>query len=413
MVYLLLLNLMKKFKLNINRKKILIILSLLAVLFVAWKIYQKLSTGSSSGAGAGDTAVAVEIVPITIGSLRDMADYTGTLRAKTRVIVAPKIAGRLNQLKVDIGDKVRSGQLLAVLEDEEYRQQVIQAEANLMVAEATLKEAKSILSITERNFARARNLHKTGVQSDAELDKANSQYQSQLARFNVAEAQLANRKAALANARIRLSYTRISASWDRGSPVRYVAERFADEGSLLATNTAILSIIELEPIIAVINVTDQEYFRLKTEQSAAITSSAFTGKLFTGRILRIAPMLQESSRQARVEIEVDNKELLLKPGMFINAQIEFFHKDNITIVPYNALAKRDGKQGIFLVDVENKRARFQAVETGIIEKDRVEIVKPAGISGYVVVVGHYLLESEGRVILPEISPKTPAGKIIK
>jgi RND family efflux transporter MFP subunit len=342
-----------------------------------------------------------------------MAEYTGTLRAKTRVVVAPKIAGRLNQLKVDIGDKVRSGQLLAVLEDEEYHQQVIQAEANLKVAEATLNEAKSLLSIAERNFARARNLHKTGVQSDAELDKANSAYQSQLARFNVAEAQLANRKAALANARVRLSYTRIRASWDRGSPLRYVGERFADEGSLLATNRAILSIIELEPIIAVINVTDQEYFRLKTGQPATITSSAFSGKVFTGRILRIAPMLQETSRQARVEIEVDNKDLLLKPGMFINARIEFSQKDNITIVPYNAVAKREGKQGIFLVDVKNKRARFQAVETGIIEKDRVEIVKPAGISGYVVVMGHYLLESEGRVILPDISPEAPAGKIVQ
>ena len=80
-------------------------------------------------------------------SLRDLGTYTGTLTAKSNVIVAPKIAGRLNRLLVDIGDPVRSGQLLAVLEDDEYRQQVIQAEADLRVAKANLEEARSALTM--------------------------------------------------------------------------------------------------------------------------------------------------------------------------------------------------------------------------------------------------------------------------
>ncbi len=396
--------LMNKKKTHFNKRAFIIVLSLITALFLTWKIYNKLKQGSASGPGGGSVAVAVEIAPVKKGSLRDIASHTGTLQAKTRVVVAPKIAARLNKLLVDIGDPVRSGQLLAILEDEEYRQQVLQAEADLNVTSANLKEARSSLIIAEKNLERAQTLHRTGIQSDSQLDQVGSEYQSQLARVNVAEAQLANREAALANARVRLSYTRISAEWDRGNPLRYIGERFADEGALLSTNTPILSIVELHSTTAVINVTDQEYFRLKVGQAAIVSSTVYPGKEFPGRILRIAPLLQETSRQARVEIEVENQELLLKPGMFITVLVEFMQRDDITIVPFNALAKRNGEQGVFVVNIEAQNARFQPVETGIIEKGQVEIIRPTDISGYVVVMGHYLLETEGRVILPKNTP---------
>ncbi|MBN2370011.1 MAG: efflux RND transporter periplasmic adaptor subunit [Vicinamibacteria bacterium] len=388
------------------KKPAVIALAAVIVLFLGWKTLRTLKP--ASGKGTGNTAVAVEIASITKGSLRDIASHTGALAAKTRVVVAPKIAGRLNRLRVDIGDPVSSGQLLVVLEDEEYRQQVIQAEADLNVTTATLKEAKSALTVAANNLERARALHQTGIQSDAQLDQVEAEYQSQMAKVSVAEAQLANRQSALANARLLLSYTRITASWDRGGPVRYVGERFVDEGALLSINTPILSIIDLQPLTAVINVTDQEYFSLQAGQSATVTSTAFPEKRFSGRIDRIAPLLQEGSRQARVEIEVENRELFLKPGMFVNIRIELARKDNVTIAPFNALAKRNGEQGVFLVDMTARSARFQPVETGIIEKDRVEIVKPKDISGHVVVMGHYLLEKEGRIILPEPASESSA-----
>jgi RND family efflux transporter MFP subunit len=392
-------------KKTISRKNmILIAAGLLVAIFLAWKIYQKAFSGAASGPGPGGVAVAVEVAPITRGTLRDLGSFTGTLTAKTHVIVAPKIAGRLNRLLVDIGDPVRSGQLLAVLEDEEYRQQVIQAEADLRVAKANLEEARSTLSMAARNLERARALHQSGIQSDAQLDQVVSQHESQQAQFSVAEAQVANREAALESARVRLSYTRISASWERGRPVRYVGERFVDEGVLLAANTPILSVIELQPITAVIHVTASEYFRLRPAQPARISGSAFPGKEFKGRIVRIAPLLQEASRQARVEVEVDNPEHLLKPGMFVNVQIEFAHRDGVTIVPFNALAKRGGRQGVFLADLKKQTARFVPVRTGVVEGGRVEILEPAGLSGHVVVLGHYLLETEGRIILPAATP---------
>ncbi|MCU0237387.1 MAG: efflux RND transporter periplasmic adaptor subunit [Acidobacteria bacterium] len=387
-------------KKKLTRKNmVLIALVLLVAAFLGWKIYQKAKSGEG-GPGAGGVAVAVEIAPVEKGAMRDLGSFTGTLTARSRVVVAPKISGRLNRLLVDIGDAVRSGQLLAVLEDDEYRQQALQAEADLRVAKANREEAHSSLTMAERNLERARALHQSGIQSDAQLDQVVSAFESQKARLSVAEAQVANREAALESARVRLSYTQIRASWDRGGAVRYVGERFADEGVLLTVSTPILSIVELQPILAVINVTDKEYFRLKNGQAATISGSAFPGEEFHGRIVRIAPLLQEASRQARVEIEVDNPKKLLKPGMFVNARIEFTRRAGVPVVPYNALAKRGGEQGIFMVDLAAQTARFLPVRTGIVEGGRVEILEPRDVAGHVVVLGHYLLETEGRVILP-------------
>jgi len=388
-----------------DKKTLWIIGAALLLLIAAWMLLRPAGSGPAAGNGTGNPPVAVEVAAIEQGALRDLGNFTGTMTARTKVVVAPKISGRLDRLLVNIGDPVRGGSLIALLDDEEYRQQMIQAEADLRVVKANLEEARSSMLMSERNLERARALHETGITSDAQLDLAISEHQAQQARLHVAEAQLANREAALESARVRLSYTRITAPWDRNDPVRYVGERFSDEGALLSPNTPILSIVELQPIIAVFFITDRDYFRLKVKQQAKVVSNAFPGKSFPGRIARIAPMLQETSRQARVEVETDNPELLLKPGMFVNIEIEFARRQNITIVPFNALAKRNEQQGVFLADLENQTARFVPVQTGVIEAGKVEIVKPETLSGHVVVMGHYLLETQGRII---VSP--PAAK---
>jgi len=357
--------------------------------------------------GQRGIAVAVEIAPIEKGAIRDAAQFSGTLIPKSQFTVAPKISGRLNQLLVDIGDLIRRNQLVAVLEDEEYQQQVIQAEADLRVARANLEEAKSSLEMAKRDLERARTLHQKGIQSDSQLDAVVAQYDAQEARYKVAVAQLSNREAALETARVRLSYTQIKASWEKGSETRYVGERFADAGAMLSPNTPILSIINLQPITAVIHVTDRDYFRLQAEQQATITSSAFSGKTFLGRVVRIAPLLKETSRQARVEIEIQNHEELLKPGMFITMMIEFSRREETAVVPFSALVNRNGQQGVFLADIENKKAHFQPVQVGIIEGARAEILEPSLISGYVVTLGQNLLEDGVGIILPSSAPLPP------
>lgn len=207
--------------------------------------------------------------------------------------------------------------------------------------------------------------------------------------------------AQLETAKVRISYTKIIATWETGSDVRYVGERFVDEGDLLSVNTPIISIIEIQPITAVIYATDKEYFRIKVGQNVTVDPGVFSGKKFQGKVVRLAPLLKETSRQARVEIDIENEEGLLKPGMFVNAEIEFGGRTNAKIVSFSAIVSRGNSRGIFLADKENKKAIFKPVKIGIIEGEKAEILEPSDISGFVVVLGQHLLQDGMGIILPE------------
>jgi RND family efflux transporter MFP subunit len=394
-----------------KKRPILIGIAAVFVLLIGWQIYQKaFKGGSQSNMEHGAVAVAVEITAIKKATIRDIGNFTGTLIPKSQFVIAPKVSGRLEKLMVNIGDRVERGQLIAILDDEEYSQQVIQAQADLKVAQANLEESLSSLNVAERELERVKELHKKGIAADSELDSAKGVYTSQASRHKVALAQVANREAALKAAQVRLSYTKIRAAWEDGAEFRVVGERFVHEGAMLMMNTPILTILEIDPLIAVIHITDKEYFRIKKDQSAVISTDALPGKSVPGKIARIAPLLQETSREARIEIEFPNPEEIFKPGMFINARIEYTTHADTTVVPVSSVVNRDNRQGVFLADIENKKAQFVPVKVGITDSELAEILEPRSFSGFVVTMGQHLLLDGSPIILPEESQGNPASK---
>ena len=139
--------------------------------------------------------------------------------------------------------------------------------------------------------------------------------------------------------------------------------------------------------------------KVRPGMTTTITTDAYPDSVFTGKVVRIAPQLEETSRQARIEIEVPNPESLLKPGMFISVRIAFETRENALVVPGSAMVRRNGLAGVFLVHKQESKAMFQAVETGISTGDFVEIASPT-MSGLVVTLGHHLLEDGSTVRLP-------------
>jgi RND family efflux transporter MFP subunit len=398
---------------NLSLKtKVLLGAGLIVVAVAGWFVVKSL-TGAGQGAAMRGGTVAVEIAPIVEGPIVDLGLFSGTIIPKSQFVIAPKVSGKLKKLYVDIGDRLKNGQPVALLEDEEYQQQVIQAEADLNVAKANLEEARSAVELARKDLERSESLHKKGIQSDAQLDSARAQFQAQESRFKVTEAQVSNREAALEAARVRLSYTKISAAWDKGAEIRYVGERFVHEGALLSPNSQIISVIELQPITAVIYATDKEYFRIQPGQDVDVSSTAFPDRPFRGRVTRVAPLLQETSRQARVEIDIENEDNILKPGMFINAEIEFGRRDKARLVPYSSLVVRSEQEGVFIADLENKTASFRPIKTGIVEGEFAEVLDPADIAGYVVVLGQHLLQDGMNIILPAGTAGQGAGKPVE
>lgn len=390
------------------KKRILVAVLVLLGAAAAWQIFQRISPSPASSPAGRGTAIAVETAPVTTGPITEEGIFTGTLLPESQYTVAPKVAGKLEKILVNIGDRVTRNQLIALQDDAEYLQQLDQAKAELDVAVANVEENRSALSLAEREFERARALREKKIVSESELDAAEAQFKAALAKRKVAEAQVAQKEAALKAAEVRLGYTRIRAVWDGGPDTRVVGERFVDGGTMLAANTPIATILQIDPLTAVIYVIERDYPSILPGQSALLQTDAYPGKTFPGAITRIAPLLKESARQARVEITVPNREEFLKPGMFVRVRIEFGRRETATLVPANALVRRNGTQGIFLADRETGKARFVPVTVGIVSGDKAEILDPA-VSGLVVTVGQHLLEDGASILLPE-GPGQPPRK---
>jgi RND family efflux transporter MFP subunit len=338
----------------------------------------------------------VEAASVTRAPIALERTFTGTLEAHAEFLVAPKVSGRVEEVAVDLADRVTRGQVVARLDDAEYQQAVAQAEADLAVARANLAEARSLLGIAERELERVEQLRARGVTSESERDVAKAEELAARAHVDVTRAQVARAAAALESTRIRLGYTRVEAGWSGGSDQRTVAERYVDEGETVSANTPLLRIVELDPLTAVFHVTEVHYGLLRPGQGALLRTDAYPGRTFAGRIDRIAPVFQASTRQARVELRVENRERLLKPGMFVRATVTLDRVDDALVVPEQALTLRDGATGVFQVAPDGATVAWVPVTVGIRQGDRVQVAAPE-VSGRVVVLGHQLVDDGSRV----------------
>ena len=204
-----------------------------------------------------------------------------------------------------------------------------------------------------------------------------------------------------------MSYAhKIEAAWEQENGPRIVGERFVDQGAMLRANQPIVSVLDLHTVKAVIHVIERDYAKIGLGQSAHIETDAYPGRGFEGRVVRIAPVLKEASRQARADVEVPNPERLLKPGMFIRARIQFDEHEGATVVARTALVYRDDRQGVFCVDEAKSVANFRPVKVGIVEGEVAEILEP-GLSGRVVTLGQHPLEDGAPVLLPKEAGRQP------
>lgn len=378
------------------------------VVGLGWQIYLRLGEESKTKQRGGKTplAVAVETVPIQRQTIAQARTFSGTLEARAEFVAAPKIGGRLEQLTVDLADTVRRGEVVAVLDSAEYEQAVAQAEADLAVAQANVSEARSLLRLAERELQRIQTLKQRGVSSAAEQDTAQANQVAKAAHVEVTLAQEARAKAALKAARIQLGYTKVQADWNGGSELRSVALRYVDEGETVAAHTPLLRIVALDPITAVIHVTERDYAGLRVGQAARLQTDAYPEQDFVGEIERIAPVFQENTRQARVEVRVANPEQILKPGLFVRAHVILKQLENATVVPVQALVKREQQTGIFVLADGRDTVSWQPVTVGIRTPKLVQ-VSGEELQGQVVVLGQQLLDDGSQVLRPQAKQVSP------
>jgi multidrug efflux pump subunit AcrA (membrane-fusion protein) len=190
---------------------------------------------------------------------------------------------------------------------------------------------------------------------------------------------------------------------------RLVGERLVDEGSIIQPNIPMLTLLDIRSLIAVVHVTEKDYIQIRVGQTARARTYVYKNRSFSGKVVRIAPLLKESSRLARVEVEFPNADLALKPGMFVHVQIEYERFPAATVAPRAALVNRNGKDGVFLADLTKKEAHFQPLQIGVRRLDAFQILSPA-IQGHVVTLGYHLLEDKAAISLPGDKPAEKKGK---
>jgi RND family efflux transporter MFP subunit len=381
------------------KKNILITVGIVFLVFFGWRIISLFTNTQKpwgGGPGRGQT-VAVEVSDASIKQIKEIREFTGSVYPIYQYVISPKVSGRVVEITKRIGDWVNKGEIIARLDDAEYQQAVLEAQANLRISKASLSESESQFELARQELERVRSLQEKGISSSSELDSVSTSYEAQKSRIELARAQVQQREAALKSAEIRLDYTVLYAT-EPG----FIGERYVDEGSLLSPNSPLVLVVGIDSVIVRATIIEKDYGRIKVGQSAEVEVDAFPETAFTGRVTRIAPVLEEASRVAKMEVEVENKDHLLKPGMFAIARVVLQERESAQVIPIEAIIKNNGTDGIFIVEKDAASgmdiARFYPVRTGISTDMEIEIISPK-INGPVVILGQHLLQDGVNVTL--------------
>jgi HlyD family secretion protein len=317
----------------------------------------------------------------------------GNLVGDATVAIVPRAAGRLQNISVRLGDRVARGQRIAKIEDFELVEQVKQQEAALEVSRATIRQREADLNLAEINAERSRNLFARQLLPKQTLDDTEARYQSAVAQLDLARAQNTQSTARLDELRINLANTVIVSPVDG-----FVARRAVDAGAFVGQNAPIVDVVDIGRVRLVANVVEKDLDQVRPGDDTTVEVDAFPGEMFTGRIARVAPVLDPATRTASIEIEIPNPGFRLKPGMYARVTVTTDERKDALVVPSNALVDLGGRRGVFMA-LDNDTVSFRPVTVGIEEDAQTEIVRGLAEGDRVVTTGSGALREGARVIV--------------
>jgi membrane fusion protein, multidrug efflux system len=348
--------------------------------------------GGFRGGGAGRGPMVVELANAKRVSMSQEVRVVGNLIGEATVAVAPRTAGRLQDVFVRLGDRVSRGQRVAKIEDFEIVEQVKQAEAAQEVAAATIRQREADLQLALTNVERSRNLFQRQLLPKQTLDDNEARYQAAVAQIDLAKAQSTQSRARLDELRINLANTVIV------SPVNgFVAKRSVDPGAFVSQNAAIVDVVDISRVRLVVNIVERDLKELQSGDAAKVEVDAYPGEMFRGRIARVAPVLDPATRTAPIEIEIPNPDFRLKPGMYARVGVTTDVKKDTLVVPINAVADLGGRRGVF--QHLNGVAIFRTVELGTEGEEVVEVLGGLVEGDQIITTGARALRDGDRIQL--------------
>ena len=286
-----------------------------------------------------EEAIPVKVLTLEPTSIATTLDYTADLQADEEVYYAPSAAGRIEKIHVEVGDRIKEGQLLVEMD-----------RTNLVQAEVELKNL-------ETEYNRAVALNETGSISRQNYDAAVTQYE-----------------VAKANVEFLRENTQMLAPFDGIVTGKYYEDKELYTGAAAggASKPSVISIQKINPLKAYVNLSEQYYLSVKKGMSVELKSNIYPDRVFEGKVSIVYPTIDPASRTFTVEVKIPNNDEALRPGMY--GTINFFIGETSTlVVPAIAVLKLQGANDRYLFLNENGRAKRVGVTLGRRFDDKVEV----------------------------------------
>jgi HlyD family secretion protein len=326
------------------------------------------------------STVHVQLHEVQPGPLAAEVMGTGTLEARVKTIISPRLQERLAEVLVDQGDVVRVGELLARLDDGELVQQVEVATATVAAARASLERVKTdearalaVEKQARREHQRASDLLATKVTSQADFDKTMEQ-------LNVAEADVKRSRASIAEAgsqlitaeknllyqKERLGFTRLVSPYDG-----LIVRRDRDPGGVVVPGSSILQLIATNELWVSAWVDETASAALRTGQTAQVVFRSEPGRPLAGEVARLGREADRETREFLVDVRVRELPANWTVGQRAEVFIQTSHKADALSVPQRFLQWRSGKPGVFVIS--SGKAVWRDVKTGLRGRTAVEV----------------------------------------
>jgi len=349
--------------------------------------------GGPGGFGGPRQPMTVEVASVKRADMTESMTVVGNLIGAATVEAVPKVSGRLDEVSVRLGDRVRRGQTLAKVEDREIAEQVKQAQAAFDVSAATIRQREADLRLAQTNLDRSKNLFDRQLIPKQTYDDTDARYQAAAAQLDLAKAQYQQAQARLDELKINLSNTIIA------SPVSgFIGKRVLDAGAWVTPNSSFISVVDIGVVRLVANVVEKDLRHINSGMKADVIVDAYPGEHFVGRIAHVAPVLDPATRTAQIEVEIDNTAFRLKPGMYATVSFVIEHKEKVLVVPANAVIEAQGKKGVYLPGDGNV-AKFQPVTLGMADPTQVEITAGVTEGMRVISTGAAALREGDKIVL--------------
>jgi RND family efflux transporter MFP subunit len=319
-----------------------------------------------------DIEIPVSVQEIRLTSIKEFVNTTGTAFPKGEIELSSKITasyyleknpqtGRLWQM----GDKVKEGALIARLEDREY------------VISVKLETNQLNLELAESELKKQESLYEKGGVTLKELKTASIEYE--------------NAKTSVENAKLQMAKTRLVA------PINGVIVDlpYYTQGTQIATGSKIVKIMDYQTMYMEVQLPEKYISVIKPSQNVNLTNYTIPGDTIIGLVTQLSPAIDADTRTFKGNIQINNRDYLLRPGMFVKADIITNNKDSVIVIPKNIILSRQRGKTVFIID--RGVAAERVIETGLENISDVEVTRGLMKGERVVTSGFETLSNKSKV----------------